>query len=268
MISANLATYPPRRSNLLPVVRAIAPQVDRLNVVLNEYGATLPELDAFANVVQIVPPQDTKDTGKFFPPVDGADHVLLIDDDLVFPEDFVRRTVAAFEDLGAGGFMGGYHGSLYVRPRFSLKPKRFRRWLTYTSADVADHRKRVQVRHGLEAPMVVDQVATNAAILRGGDMPPYAYMKDSQKFVDVRLARWCFDRGLRPVLLPRPADWLGLVRFDETIYDSFTRSTPPAVAEEIMHYAFKVPGRGGAPFPEAARTHPPGDGRLDRRAPS
>jgi len=247
VITANLATYPPRRSNLLPVVRAIAPQVDRLNVVLNEYGSALPELEAFPNVVQIVPREDTKDTGKFYPPVEGASYVLLIDDDLVYPDDFVARTVATFDSLGSGRFLGGYHGSLYVKPAFSLKPKRFRRWLRYTGADVADHRKRVQVQNGLDAPMVVDQIATNAAILRGPDMPPYDYMRDSQKFVDVRLARWCFDHALRPVLLPRPEGWIGQVRFDETIYDSFTRTTPPAVADEIMHYAFRVPGRGAAP---------------------
>lgn len=246
MISANLATYPPRRNNLLPVVRAIAPQVDRLNVVLNEYDGTLADLEAFPNVVQIVPPVDTKDTGKFLPPVEGAAHVFLIDDDLVYPADFVARTVAAFEALGAG-FVGGYHGSIYVRPPFSLKPRRLRRWLTYSSADVADHRRRLQVQHELAAPLVVDQIATNAAILRGADMPPFAYMKDSQKFVDVRLARWCFDRSLRPVLLPRPANWIGQVRFEETIYQGFTLTNPPAVAEEIMHYAFKVPGRGAAP---------------------
>ena len=37
MIVANLATYPPRTSNLLQAITAIAPQVDRLNVVLTQY---------------------------------------------------------------------------------------------------------------------------------------------------------------------------------------------------------------------------------------
>ena len=69
MIIANLATYPPRRENLLPVVQAIAPQVDQLNVVLNQYDAELPELVDIPNVKQIIPHEDTKDVGKFYPDV-------------------------------------------------------------------------------------------------------------------------------------------------------------------------------------------------------
>jgi len=39
MIVANMAIYPPRLDDMLQVVRAPAPQVDRLNVVLNEYSS-------------------------------------------------------------------------------------------------------------------------------------------------------------------------------------------------------------------------------------
>lgn len=244
MIVANLATYPPRRENLLPVLRTIAPQVDRLNVVLNQYGSRLPELEQIPKVVQILPGTDTKDVGKFYPEAQGAEYVLLIDDDLVFPPDFVSRTVSAFRSLGEGKFFGGYHGSLYVRPGFSLKPKRFWRWLTYTEGKVAGFRRRVQVHEAVDKPLIVDQIATNAAIIRGSDLPPYEFMADSQKFVDVRIARWNFERGILPVLLPRPADWIGQVRFEDTIYRSFTCKDLPHVAEEIMSYAFKVEGRG------------------------
>jgi hypothetical protein len=185
--------------------------------------------------------------GKFLPDVRDAAYVFLIDDDLIYPDDFISRTIAAFEALGSGRYVGGYHGSLYRKPAFSLKPKRFHRWLTYRSDVVAAHRMKVQVHQPLAAPLVVDQIATKAAILRGEDMPPYDYMEGSQKYVDVRLARWCFERGIRPVLLPRPGGWIGEIQFDETIFGTFTRTNPPEVAAEIMQYAFKVPGRGAAP---------------------
>jgi len=91
---------------------------------------------------------------------------------------------------------------------------------------------------------VVDQIASGVAILRGQDMPPFSYMEDSQKFVDVRLARWGFENGLIPVILCRDENWLRPVRYDETIYQGFTRTNPPAVAGEIRTYAFKVRRRG------------------------
>lgn len=243
MIVANLATYPPRESNLLPVITSIAPQVDWLNVVLNQFDAPLPALDRFANVGQILPDEDTKDAGKFFPDTRDAAYVLLIDDDIVFPKDYVACAVSSMESIGPG-FMGGYHGSLYERPRPAWSLRALRRWLSYSDRRIADNRRILRFYEPLSRPVIVDQIATNTAILRGSDMPPYAYMQDSQKFVDVRLARWCFDQGIRPVCLPRPAAWLGEVRFDETIYRGFTRRNPPHVAREIWSYAFKIEGRG------------------------
>ena len=140
MIIANLATYPLRRENLLPVVQAIAPQVDQLNVVLNQYDAELPELVDIPNVKQIIPHEDTKDVGKFYPDVSDADFVFMIDDDLIYPADFVERSVASLTALGPSGFMGGYHASLYMKPSFSLSPKKLIAWARYADVKIADYR--------------------------------------------------------------------------------------------------------------------------------
>ncbi|WP_208348907.1 hypothetical protein [Pseudaestuariivita rosea] len=239
-IVANLATYPPRHENLLPVVTSIASQVDLLNVVLNEYDSIPEQLASFPNVRAVIPDHDTKDAGKFYPELDGATYVLLIDDDLLYPSDYVSKTVERFEALGAGGFVAGYHASLYRKPKLSL-----RKWLDFLqSRNIANHRKVYIFYNQLDEPVVVDQVATNAAILKAADMPPYEYMKDSQKFVDVRLAKWCFEKGLTPIALPKAAKWLGTVRFDESIYEDFTKQNKQHVADEIWTYAFKVKNRG------------------------
>ena len=245
-VVANLATYPPRQSHLPAVVEAIAPQVDRLNLILNQYDTPIPALAHVANLSQIVPDHDTRDAGKFYPDTTGADFVFLNDDDLIYPADFVARSIASLTAVRSRA-MGGYHGSLYYRPGFSLVPGRLKKWLRYRDDRIADYRRPLRFYEALERPTVVDQIATNAAILRGPDMPPYGFMASSQKFVDVRLARWCFERGILPVCLPRPAGWLSEVRFEETIFRDFTRTNPPHVAEEIWSYALKVPRRGQTP---------------------
>ena len=245
-IVANLATYPPRREGVIRTVARLAPQVDRLNVVLNEYAAPLEELAAFANVRQIIPAQDTKDTGKFYPDIACATYVFVVDDDILYPPDFVKRTLALFGEYGRG-YLCGYHGSLYLRRRDYLLRGKFLTAMAYRSDRIADYQKRFLFHRALKSPVVVDQIATCAAVMCAEDFPPYDYMRDSQKFVDVRLARWCFERGITPVALPKPKKWLGKVSFEETIYHSFTRTNPPAVAEEIKSFAFKVPGRGKAP---------------------
>jgi hypothetical protein len=245
MIVANMATYPPRRDGLLRVAAAVAPQVDRLNVVLNEYSGPVEELASYPNVHQIVPKTDTKDTGKFLPDVSTAEYVFLIDDDLIFPPDFVATSLERFRALGRGRFVAGYHTSLYYRPKLSLRTQAFRRWIQgFDPRMIAEFRQTQKMREDIAQPIVVDQVATNAAVIRAEDMPPFDYMRTSQRFVDVRLASWCFEHSILPIALPRTANWIGTVRYDETIYRGFTKTNPLSVAREIRAYAFNVPGRG------------------------
>lgn len=244
MIVANLETYPPRRSALVDVAARIAPQVDQLNIVLNEYDAELPELKSFDNVVQILPAEDTKDVGKFYPDVSDAEFVALIDDDLVYPQDYIIRAIESLKALGPGRFCAGYHASMYQKPAKPTSLKTLVRWLRYGESRIAEYRKVFTFDKGQSEALIVDQVASGTAIMRGTDMPSYAFMAGSQKYVDVRLARWCFENAITPVVLPRSEGWFGRVEFEETIYRTFTKKNPPHVSKEIMSFAFKTKGRG------------------------
>lgn len=244
MIVANLATYPLRRKNLERVVQKISPQVDRFNIVLNQYDEVPVELEKYPNVVPIIPEDDLKDVGKFYPDVGEAKYVFLVDDDIVYPSDYVSATINRFETLPMQNYMGGYHGSLYLRPRLRQLLRHPSLLFTYDKR-VADFRSGGFHFSGeLKAATVVDQIGTGTAILRGKDMPSFEYMRTSQKYVDVRLARWCFERGVTPVCLPRAANWLEELSFDESIHGCFTTKNPSYVNAEILTYAFKVKFRG------------------------
>lgn len=246
MITASLATYPPRRDTLLDAVRKIAPQVDVLNIVLNEYTEIPAELSVFVNVNPVIPDHDTKDAGKFYLKP-NAGYVLLCDDDLVYPDDYVARTVARFEALKNPKVIGGYHTSTYRMPRPWRGISELRHLLAFSKRNIQDYRKIDIFYQGFENYKIVDQVASGVCIMHANDFPPYTYMKNSQKFVDVRLAKWCFEQNIMPVTLPRKKDWITPIRYEETIHDGFTKSNPENVAAEIWTYAFKVKGRGRTP---------------------
>ena len=245
MIVANLATYPARSDRLAVAVRRLAAQVDRLNVVLNEYGEVPGDAPRDEGIEYILPKEDTKDVGKFYPEVDRDDLVLLVDDDIRYPDDYVARTVDSFEALSTRRCLAGYHCSTYRRPgianlrgfvRFHTSPNR-----------IAHFREFIGFVSEVERPMLVDQVATSSAIIRGGDMPPYDYMRSSQKFVDVRLAKWCHEQGIERVRLPAPANWIANApseESDDSIKASFTQKHHAHVADEIRTYAFRSPDRG------------------------
>lgn len=238
MIIANLATYPPRLACAEDVIRKIAPQVDLINVVLNQCDQTLSTLSNLSNVRQILPAEDTKDTGKFFPEVDNAEWVILLDDDLVYPANYVEDTIVKISGLKQGRVLAGYHGVTYRRPKFSLEPRELRTWLMHGSR-VHMWRDVAHFEEALAETIYVDQVGSGTAAIRGADMPPYAYMRGSQRFADVRLARWCYEEGLDVVCLPRPPGFLGSVSFDESIWESFTKRSPRHVREEILTFAYR-----------------------------
>lgn len=246
MIIANLATYPPRQEFLPTVLDRIVPQVDRINLVLNEYVNIPPQMKRYDNVIPILPDHDTKDAGKFYPDASGADYVFFIDDDILYPSDFVSRSVERMKALGDGRFLGGYHCSVYKRP--SISPslrsiKSFIRFKLYPNR-VAGYRSFYHFGIKQKKPIYVDQIGSGAAVMRGRDVPSYSYMQTSQKFVDVRLARWCFEQKISKVSLPREAEWLRPCRavgvtFEETIHESFTNRHHANVADEIWQFAFR-----------------------------
>ena len=87
--------------------------------------------------------------------------------------------------------------------------------------------------------MRVDQIGTGTAILRAADYPPFAYMRGSERFVDVRFARWCYEQGISLFSLPRKKDWFSIIPTESCLYDNFTYKSPPHVLKEIRTFAFK-----------------------------
>jgi hypothetical protein len=248
MIIGNLATYPARAALLPSIVHAIAPQVDQLNVLLNEY-LTVPEyLTRFTNVNPIIPDHDTKDAGKFLPDCAHAEWVFLLDDDIIYPNDYVTLSLERVRNLAPGRYLTGYHGSIYRRyPSFqpiSIKKLKVLISQFLFRTHTGHYRKTLHFTHQLLNSVIIEQAGSGTAIMRGIDMPPYEFIKSSQKFVDVRLARWCYETGIIVVSLPRAGDWLRPCSREElgsdgTIYEDFTKKNHTHVVVEIKKFAFK-----------------------------
>jgi hypothetical protein len=252
MITANMATYPPRAQTLGTVISRIAPQVDVLNIILNAYNQAPPIPDLPANVRFVFPPADLKDTGKFYPPAERGGLVFFVDDDILYPEDYVLRTLRWFDHFGDHCALG-FHGSIYLalhQSNLRRLPKLVRTWVRGDDP-IPRNRRTYSFEESLSNPVVVDQLGTGVCAMRAEDVPPFDYMTDSQKFVDVRLARWCFEKNITPICLPRESLWLQPIDYQETIYASYTRNSPANVAKEIRSFAFRRSNVGQLPSPAA-----------------
>lgn len=240
MIIGCMATYPARAQLFWTSVKTILTQVDMLHIVLNEFAAIpdIPEVPA--NVRFIIPDRDLKDVGKFLPKVDEDDLVFLADDDILFPPDYVQRSVAAMAGFPSDRrCVFGYHGTRYLPATFqgdvssaigAIKHK-------IHGGKLRKLRTSFFYENALDAPRAVDQLGSGVAMARGRDIPPFSFMNGSQNFVDVRWARWCFENNVDRVCLPREGSWIQTQSTESSIYQSFTRRTPVHVRNEIYGFA-------------------------------
>ena len=250
MIVGVLATYPSRSASLRRAVASVAHQLDRLVLVLNEHDTVPDWLADYPGIAPVIPESDTKDTGKYIALPEGATWRFTLDDDILYPPDYVARSLSgharATEALGTPRIMVGYLGWTYRRARY-LGARWVRRLIRYNPNYIANSSNAVDFRAGLERARIVEGLGTGVALMRAVDSPPFPLVRDAQRFIDVRLGSWCHDRGILQVCLPRPEGWLRDAHDgDQTdsIFETFTLRSPSHVADEIWRIAFRNPRRG------------------------
>lgn len=101
LIIANLATIPQRLDLVESVINQILPQVDILNIVLNKYKTIPHELVHRLKDEKINITLDSDDRwgerGKFLYLGKFQGYYLTIDDDIVYPSDYVEKMIGFIE---------------------------------------------------------------------------------------------------------------------------------------------------------------------------
>ncbi len=116
-VTASMATIPSRVQLLEQVVSTLLPQVDRLNVYLNGFNE-IPHFlkDARIEVARSQEYGDQKDNGKFFWSERVATgYHLTVDDDIIYPRDFVQRSIMKIEQYDRRAVVG-VHGVNLANP--------------------------------------------------------------------------------------------------------------------------------------------------------
>lgn len=248
MIVANMATFPARADQIESAVRRLAPQVDRLNLVLNEYDEIPSWCGAIPNLDARIPDRDRKDINKFWPCVDADDIVFLVDDDLTYPKDYVAHTMAEISrsKRDPATTIFGYHGTTYGVTPFTQKIKNVLRGRF--GRNRAKYAKTgLMYASALAHPTAVDQLGTGTVALRGAIIPAMTDLEGGERRADVRLARLANERGITMIALPRSEGWIPYSTNDaSSIYNTYTLTMPPELADEISSFAGCSRRRGNA----------------------
>ncbi len=224
-----MATYPVRADVLPLAVEDILSQVDLLFLTLNEYSAVPEWIESSPKIEASIPTEDFKDVGKFVHKPGDDDVVFFVDDDIKYPDDYVERSIYQARAIGLNDNVFGYHASTYDKDL----------------EQGANSRRAFSFKRRNWSVEYVDQIGTGTMIALGKNVPPLAYMRGSQRFVDVRYAKWLFEKAVNLVVLPRTPRYLderNSKNADDTaIYETFTKNSPRAVVDEIRTFAGKSP---------------------------
>ncbi|MFV0410317.1 MAG: hypothetical protein ACK5LJ_11665 [Paracoccus sp. (in: a-proteobacteria)] len=232
MIRAHLATFPPRRKIMLETVACIIGQVDRLFIILNEYDEIPAELAGNGKIEALIPPGDTKDTGKFYFAPGDDDVVFTIDDDILYPADYVAHSLAEAEPLGLDRGVFGYQANAWA----------------YKKAESRYGWKNFMFFKELNKPHPVDVIGTGTACMLGRNAPPFAALAGSAGFVDIRFARWQQQQQNPCWVLPRPAEYLKRNLPEHlhasSLFNTVARSNNPELNHETRLLIEGAPRRG------------------------
>lgn len=115
-----MASFPARRDSLAASIESLLPQLDELILYLNNYE----EVPPFAHhpkiraTLGLNAEGDLRDNGKFFDlPGDNHSYVFTLDDDIIYPGDYVAHSIHHIEEFGRSCVVG-YHGVIFPQDNF------------------------------------------------------------------------------------------------------------------------------------------------------
>lgn len=221
-ITASLASIPSRQKMLQKVVESLLPQVDRLNVYLNGYKMK----PLFLNHAKITTAMSRKhgdlgDAGKFFWSGEVEGYHFVCDDDIVYPADYVSRTIATIDDTGA---VVSYHGVKLLGGSYYEPGARE----VHHFAKLLDSNSQVHI--GGTGVMAYDTSRVKVSLK---DFP-------TPNMADVYMGALCQRQGIPIVCPAHAAGWLVGLKTAKSIYDAKDASVIDTVI--AAHEPWTLPG--------------------------
>lgn len=199
-VYAGMATMPSRAHTFPIALKSILPQVDKLFLFLDAFTDQIPEHPKIVQFRSQVH-GDLKANGKLLgltKVAPGAIYVT-VDDDILYPGDFVSRMRHHLDRLGPRT-AAGVHGCVLDR-------ENFRSYLNDRS---------IYVRGGaLSTYREVDVVGTCAVAFRKDEIDFDVRNWTITNMVDLHFALECETRGIARHLVPRREGWLGTLEVSQ-----------------------------------------------------
>ncbi len=224
----SMATFPARFDIIATTLASIAPQLDQLYLYVNEGFDDLPDLSHLPNVIAMDAREHAGDLsarGKIFPLQSVRDSIVFtLDDDFIYPPDYVRRNRDILERMG-GRCMVTTHGGI-LPPRIDWYYERTHVFRSFEKVPALQ----LCALAG-SGTACYDQRTLkldHAALLR-------------ETMVDIQMSLAARAAGLPIFVVPRGDEWLKPI-FVPGLWDTFKRSglTPHTFLAREVDWSFDI----------------------------
>jgi len=233
---AGIATIPERENILKAALDSIAPQVDGLGIILNQYTVVPEWLGRLPKkyphlkgrfFTGCIYGRNFGDAGKFFwdhKLDDSYDIYFSIDDDLIYPPDYVERSIEKLQAYNMKAVIS-YHGRI-MQPRPISQYYRQHTW-------------KHNCLNGCQAEdRGIDVPGSGVACWARKEMIiPYNEI-NLANMGDIWLARFARQRDLDIILAAHPDGWFKYLNPGGTIYDKYYQDS--SLQAELYNNLLKI----------------------------
>lgn len=208
VVSVCIASFPPRAKQLRQAVNSLIDQVDLVFVYLNQYEE-IPDFLKHPRIVVKIGGQDLRDNGKFyFTPAVPDGYCFTVDDDIIYPKDYVQTLIRKIELYGRKACVG-LHGTVFAKPLVSYFGGR--RVLHFRQSLARDH--------------VVDQLGTGTLAFHTSLWRPSCENYSETGMVDAWIAVDARRGDIPLIAVERRKAWLTPIPMPDGV--------PPSLFEEF-----------------------------------
>jgi len=207
-ITISMATFPPREKVVELVIRALLPQVDYLNIYLNDFES-IPNFLQHPKINAVLSKDakgDLRDNGKFYflDRIHEGYHIM-VDDDINYPENYIATLILKIEQYGRNAIVGS-HGVILDNPitRF------------FQDRTVYNFIK------SLDRDCFVNLLGTGTICYHTSTLSMEGFSAPHTGMADVYLALIAREQKIPMVCIQRPSGWMSEINHGGgTLWDEF-----------------------------------------------
>lgn len=207
-VTASMAAIPSRINSLSEVVNSIINQVDCLNIYLNDFEY-VPEFLNHKKINCFLSKDhsgDLGDAGKFFKASSVNGYHFTLDDDIIYPTDYVKTMIHAIERHGRK-YVFSFHGRKFIQ-----KPVKS----YYHSAEV-----KISCLKSLDQDTIIDTPGTGVMAYHTHTIQFDIKDFNASNMADIWAGKKAKKSNVKVMALEHKAGWIKMsrqVNFADTIY--------------------------------------------------